>query len=92
MATDPYHHAAWPTIRPVILDRDNHTCQIDSDTCTVTADCVDHIIPWQEGGAWFDHDNLRAACSRCNTSRGASRMHAMAKLNRQPAATPSRDW
>lgn len=92
MAADPYHHAAWPTIRTPILERDSWTCQIQGPKCAGHANCVDHIIPWQEGGPWFDPTNLRAACTPCNTSRGAARMHAMAKLNKQPAASPSREW
>ena len=30
---------------------------------------VDHIVPWRQGGAWFDLENLRAAHFRCNAGR-----------------------
>jgi 5-methylcytosine-specific restriction endonuclease McrA len=83
-----------------VLERDSWQCKIDGPRCTgqqagslrTQRAHVDHVIPWQEGGAWLDPANLRAACEPCNTGRGAQRMHAMAKLNRQPATRPSRDW
>jgi 5-methylcytosine-specific restriction endonuclease McrA len=82
----------WPKVRHAILERDTHTCQIQGPKCTTEATDVDHIIPWQEGGAWYDPDNLRAACAKCNRSRGPRRMAAMARINVQAATTPSRDW
>lgn len=92
MAADPYHHKGWKRARLETLERDNHTCQINGPRCITTATHADHIIPWSEGGAWLDLDNLRASCEPCNTSRGAARMAAMAKLNKQQNPTPSRQW
>ena len=91
MASHPYH-GPWPTVRATILERDNHACQIRGTKCGGRATDVDHIIPWQEGGAWYDPLNLRAACPACNRARGPQRMAAMAKLNRQPSTAPSRNW
>lgn len=67
--THPAYRGPWATIRKQILTRDNHTCQIKSKRCTGTATHVDHIIPVTQGGAWWDPDNLRAACSTCNYGR-----------------------
>lgn len=92
MADHPYGSPAWRAVRPVVLQRDGHRCQLQLPGCTGRATHVDHIIPWSEGGAWFDPTNLRAACEHCNTRRGAARIHSMAKLNRQAAQAPSREW
>jgi len=50
--------------KQMILERDNHTCQI----CGSPAQEVDHIIPWR-----ISHDstpsNLRAICIKCNRAR-----------------------
>lgn len=91
MATHPYH-GPWPQVRLGILERDNYLCQIRDKGCEGHATDVDHIVPWREGGAWYDPGNLRAACAKCNRARGPRRMAAMANLNRTPAPEPSRDW
>ena len=62
----------WRTLRLRILQRDNHRCQINHRGCTLIADQVDHIIPLVDGGAKYDPSNLRAACTHCNASLGAS--------------------
>lgn len=67
----------WPTIHPPshpagiklnkwILYRDNYRCRINLPRCTLTATVADHINP---DGAWFNPDNLRAACNNCNYDR-----------------------
>lgn len=92
MADFPYGHPAWRQARAQTLERDGYECQLRLKGCTGKATQADHIIPVAEGGPPFELANLRAACEHCNTSRGAARVHAMAKLNRQPAPSPSRDW
>ena len=91
MADYPYN-GPWPQVRLRILERDNHECQIRGDRCEGTATDVDHIIPWNEGGAPYDDANLRAACKKCNRGRGSARTAAMAKLNRTTPPEPSRNW
>ncbi|GAB3623833.1 hypothetical protein GCM10027418_19170 [Mariniluteicoccus endophyticus] len=55
----------WRTLRRLILDRDNHACQLNGDGCTGTATVVHHITPADDGGN--DHpDNLRSVCAHCN--------------------------
>ena len=64
----PWHR--WPAgLRQAIFDRDGHRCQIRLAGCTGAAEHVDHITPAFLGGAWFDPDNLRAACKFCNLAR-----------------------
>ena len=65
----PAYRGRWPKVRKAILERDHYQCQIKSTRCTGHATTVDHIIPVQKGGAWWDPDNLRAACAKCNDSR-----------------------
>jgi 5-methylcytosine-specific restriction protein A len=63
----------WRRIRKQILDRDQYLCQIRGKNCTTTATQVDHITPVHTGGAWYDPNNLRAACATCNNQRTANR-------------------
>ena len=86
MAKRPYDSRYWrETIRPRILKRDSHRCQLAyPNICQTKATHVDHIIPWQQGGPWYDDWNLRAACPPCNTHR----QWAPDPTN----TTPSRNW
>jgi 5-methylcytosine-specific restriction endonuclease McrA len=66
MARYPYASQRWKQVRRYVLNRDRDTCQIGLPGCTVTAQCVDHVVPWRDGGAAYDVANLRAACTHCN--------------------------
>ena len=68
MTKTPYT-GPWQRIRKQILERDNHTCQINAPGCTTHATQVDHITPVSQGGQWWEPTNLRAACAKCNASR-----------------------
>ena len=56
----------WSKIRERILIRDGYCCQYCGQEDATT---VDHILPISKGGT-DDPDNLVAACSRCNYSKG----------------------
>jgi hypothetical protein len=66
----PQYAGPWQRLRRVVLERDGHVCRIQGPNCTTVATQVDHITPVELGGAWFDLDNLRAACRRCNVGAG----------------------
>lgn len=85
MADHPYG-GPWPRIRKMILKRDGHRCQINGPRCKGHATTVDHIVSWQNGGAWYDPANLRAACTTCNYGRTK-----YIPVSTQTAG-PSRDW
>lgn len=92
MMRTAYDHD-WRAIRPVILARDNHECQVRLPGCTSKATAVDHRIPLAEGGARLDPDNLRAVCKSCNSRRSAGRQQALADaLGARSSASPSREW
>lgn len=55
----------YQRLRPIVLDRDHHRCQVQLPCCTGKATAVDHIIP----GGPNDLTNLRAACVPCNNAR-----------------------
>jgi len=57
-------------MRRLTLERDGYLCQIKGPSCRTQATEADHINPVEHGGAWFDLDNLRAACQTCNVGRG----------------------
>ena len=54
----------WKKIRLRILQRDGWECY----WCGAEATTCDHVIPVARGGT-DEHDNLVAACKRCNFSR-----------------------
>lgn len=66
-----YRTPDWRSLRALILERDGAVCQIRDKGCTHQATQVDHITPVADGGAFWDERNLRAACQRCNGTRGA---------------------
>lgn len=81
MAERPYDHPVWRELRVVVLERDGGVCQIRGPRCRLDASDVDHRVPWQAGGAWFDLENLRAACETCNRGR------ARKPVERRPSRT-----
>jgi 5-methylcytosine-specific restriction enzyme A len=81
MARKPQYAGPWRRIRAEVLLRDGNRCQIKAQGCTQLADEVDHILPVSLGGEWFDIDNLRAACKRCNLARNVKHIR-----------TASRQW
>lgn len=44
---------------------------------TVLGEFVHHVVPWQEGGAKYDEDNLRHLCRTCH-----ARAHARLERER----------
>lgn len=82
---------AWQRLRLVILERDNWTCQVPipgrpNQRCGKYARTVDHILPRSQGGPTIP-TNLRAACVRCNSRKGAR------EDSRPQGPTPHlRDW
>ena len=64
-----YGSGQWERVRRLVLERDNHLCQIKLKACRVKANTVDHILRPEEGGAPYDMDNLRASCRSCNMVR-----------------------
>lgn len=66
----------WRKVRPVVLERDGHRCQIrTAGVCTIVATTVDHIIERDRGGT-HELTNLRAACGPCNSAKGAEYVNA----------------
>jgi 5-methylcytosine-specific restriction endonuclease McrA len=82
-----YDHKGWRDIRKFVLERDNDECRIRLPGCLGIADCVDHIVPADSGGAWFDPLNLRAACTHCNSAR----VHRGGDPA-EPRPLPRHDW
>lgn len=73
---------AWSKIRERILIRDCSLCQY----CGSDATTVDHVIPISKGGT-DEPDNLVAACTRCNYSKG-NRMGQFFGQARTPLTLP----
>ena len=60
--------ADWDRIRPLVLERDRHQCQIRyAGICIGTATVVDKIVPAaRRPDLSLNEHNLRAACDPCN--------------------------
>jgi 5-methylcytosine-specific restriction enzyme A len=82
VAQRPYDLPVWREVRLLVLRRDGFVCQIRGPRCVVEASDCDHVVPWQAGGAWYDPENLRAACEPCNRGR----------VRRPVERRPSRVW
>lgn len=54
-----------PQLRWEVMQRDRHTCRY----CPAPATELDHVMPWSRGGL-TTANNLVAACSLCNKSKG----------------------
>jgi 5-methylcytosine-specific restriction endonuclease McrA len=83
----PMYGAAWQRVRRAVLERDEFRCQLRRPGCTLDATEVDHIVSVADGGAWYDPENLRAACRWCNSSRGGAVGGSKPSVRR-----PSREW
>jgi HNH endonuclease len=54
-------------------------CRIQGPGCSIRATLVDHIRPWQDGGAWYDLSNLQPSCRSCNTWKRYNQDQASAR-------------
>ena len=75
----------WRLVRELVLRRDGLMCQVRLAGCQIAASTVDHIVPWREGGSWWEESNLRAACVSCNQLRSA-------ETRRRRSRHSSREW
>ncbi|PQP24151.1 HNH endonuclease [Rhodococcus opacus] len=82
--------AQWRRLRTIVLNRDEHRCQLGLACCTGEATEVDHIINRAAGGS-DDLENLRAVCQSCHrvlTQRQANAARPQRK--RPPEEHPGR--
>jgi 5-methylcytosine-specific restriction endonuclease McrA len=81
-----YGTAPWKKLRRQVLAEAGGVCEIQGPRCTGIATTVDHVVPssqWPDG--FWQRENPRASCPRCNFSGGAalaaeSRRREQAKL------------
>ena len=64
---DPRLSRDYKRVRLQVLARDGYVCFY----CGQDATTVDHVIPIVKGGDPISHDNMVAACRRCNSSKGS---------------------
>jgi len=75
-----HNSGRWQRLRAAVLARDERVCYL----CGGVATTVDHVLPVSRGGAQYDPLNCRAACARCNYSKGARVP--------DPPSRSSREW
>jgi 5-methylcytosine-specific restriction endonuclease McrA len=78
----------WRRITAQVVARDGGRCRIGLPGCEIVGTTADHILSWREGGSWFGLENLRCACSHCQSVRGAQ----MQQQKQRPPRKPSREW
>jgi 5-methylcytosine-specific restriction protein A len=77
------------TIRPAILERDGHVCQLRLSGCSVAATEVHHI----RGHDDHRPGNLMAVCGPCHRTETARRTNAARpKRKRPPPRHPGLRW
>jgi 5-methylcytosine-specific restriction enzyme A len=59
----------WFFVRKDILVRDNYKCSICKERFKKSKLDVDHIIPLQMGGNFFEKENLRTLCKECHKAK-----------------------
>ncbi|WKW85994.1 HNH endonuclease [Gordonia Phage JonJames] len=82
----------WRRNKPLILARDNYTCQLEWSQCTVRATEVDHIInrdawPHDEPGR-DSMNNGQAVCHRCHVMKTSREQQKKRKENKAKAQHP----
>jgi len=60
---------SWFFVRKDVLRRDNYRCSICKTRYRKSQLDVDHIIPIQMGGQFFDKLNLRTLCKDCHKAK-----------------------
>lgn len=75
---------AWAALRLLVLERDQHTCQLAFTCCTGTADQACHIVAHADGGT-DDPDNLRAGCTPCHARETSQHANAARARQTRPA-------
>lgn len=78
----PYDSRRWRKLRLQIIARDGG-CTACGRTDRLD---VDHIIPWDRGGPWFDPTNLRTLCRTCHNRK----THSGPRV--RPIIGTSRTW
>jgi 5-methylcytosine-specific restriction endonuclease McrA len=77
----PRWRKQWANLRTLVLQRDLYVCQCDGTDCNHDGPCghegneVHHLVPWRNGGAWDDLENLATYCRACH-SRATAREQA----------------
>lgn len=68
-----YSTSQWQKLRRAVLARDGGICQIQGPRCVGIANTVDHIIPSSvRPDLFWEPEDQRAACGRCNYGRSSS--------------------
>ncbi len=96
------NHDDWvplsKVLRPIVLERDGHLCQIAGPQCEGPGEPlppseleVDHIVPLFQGGALADLDNLQAVCRLCHERKTTVEL-GYRRRSRTRTKTPRPGW
>ena len=62
----------WRAVRQLVLKRDGYRCRACQKAGRME---IDHIIPVQFGGAWWDVEGLQCLCRPCHFSKSTADLH-----------------
>lgn len=74
-----YKSPLWRRVRVQILERDGYTCK----TCGKHGGRLEchHRRPIEDGGDWFDPDNLETICRTCHIQEAKDRNRRSRKID-----------
>jgi 5-methylcytosine-specific restriction protein A len=73
-----YNDATWRSISKSFRHANPLCVMCEGKGRLTPADCVDHIVPIQQGGSRYDTNNMQALCNRCHASKSAREGHGKA--------------
>lgn len=68
---------SWYWVRKDVLKRDGYRCSICKKRFRKKDLDVDHIIPIQMGGKFFEKENLRTLCKECHRAKSRLEREAL---------------
>lgn len=86
----PFAKMSVPCTRRGVLARDEHTCQMitQSGPCSAAGTTIDHVVPKSNGGENMSWANLVAACEKHNHQKGSKSMKEMGWVLKRDPISP----
>ena len=73
-----YNDGTWRRIAKAFRHMNPLCAECERKGRIAASECVDHIVPIQEGGDRYAHSNMQALCNRCHASKSGREAHTRA--------------
>lgn len=70
-----YQSPRWRRVRHGYLAEHPLCVECEKQGRVTAARVVDHIVPINEGGAWYDYNNLQGLCDKCHNRKSGREAH-----------------